>query len=161
MDLRDKSVVITGAGRGIGQAIAVELARNGARVFCTARHKDQLRNTERMIKSREATVATFVADVTNRKQVNKMAASALSTFGRIDALINNAGSFRAIGAVWEVSPKIWYQDVTTNLLGPFLCCQAVIPSMIKQRRGIIINLVGGAKDLQARDTFQIRYLSNF
>ena len=84
MDLRDKSVVITGAGRGIGQAIAVELARNGARVFCTARHKDQLRNTERMIKSREGTVATFVANVTNRKQVNKMAASALSTFGRID-----------------------------------------------------------------------------
>ena len=71
MDLKGKAVVITGAGRGIGQSIAVELARRGARVFCSARHKDQLRITERLIKSQDGTVATFVADVTNRKQVSK------------------------------------------------------------------------------------------
>ena len=146
MDLKGKSVVITGAGRGIGQTIAVELARRGARVFCSARHKDQLRTTERLIKSQDGTVATFVADVTNRKQVSKLAAAVMRTFGRIDILINNAGSFRAIGAVWEVSPETWYQDVMTNLLGPFLCCQAILPSMMEQRRGIIINLAGGGMD---------------
>jgi 3-oxoacyl-[acyl-carrier protein] reductase len=146
MTLRDKSVIITGAGRGIGQAIAVELARRGARVFCSARHKDQLQATERLIKNQGGTVATLVADVTDREQVGKMAAAALRAFGRIDVLINNAGSFRAVGALWEVSSEAWRQDVTTNLLGPFLCCQAVLPSMMKQRQGIIVNLAGGGID---------------
>jgi NAD(P)-dependent dehydrogenase (short-subunit alcohol dehydrogenase family) len=91
-------------------------------------------------------VATFVADVTNRKQVSKMALTALRAFGRIDVLINNAGSFRAVGAVWEVRPETWWQDVTTNLLGPFLCCQAVIPTMIRQGQGVIINMAGGGVD---------------
>ena len=99
-----------------------------------------------MIKSHGGTVATIVADVTDRKQVGKMAAAALRAFGRIDVLINNAGSFRAVGALWEVSPENWRQDMTTNLFGPYLCCQAVLPSMMKQRHGIIINLAGGGID---------------
>lgn len=146
MNLKDKAVIVTGAGRGIGQAIAVELARRGARVLCSARHKDQLQATERLIKSQGGTVACIVADVTDRKQVGKMAAAALRTFGRIDVLINNAGLFRAVGALWEVSPETWRRDVTTNLFGPLLCCQAVLPSMMKQRQGIIINLAGGGID---------------
>jgi 3-oxoacyl-[acyl-carrier protein] reductase len=146
MDLKNKSVIITGAGRGIGQAIAVELARRGARIFCSARHEDQLQATERLIKSQGGVVATRRADVRDRKQVGRMTAAALRAFGRIDVLINNAGSFRAVGALWEVSPEAWRQDMATNLFGSFLCCQAVLPFMMKRRRGIIINLAGGGID---------------
>src|SRR5262245_18767680 len=146
MELSGKSVLITGAGRGIGRATALELAGRGARVFCAARHLDQLKATERLIQTRGGVARSMVADVTEARQVNQMAAAARRAFGGIDVLINNAGSFKAIGAVWEVSQKDWQRDVMTNFLGPFLCCQAVLPVMMRQKRGVIINLAGGGID---------------
>jgi len=146
MVLKNKVVLITGAGRGIGQATAVEMARQGAKVFCCARTRGQLRATERLIQKHGGTAAWCVADITRPWHVDKMAKAAVRAFDQIDLLINNAGSFRAVGAVWEVNADFWRQDVTTNLIGPFLCCQRVLPDMMKKRRGIIINISGGGMD---------------
>jgi NAD(P)-dependent dehydrogenase (short-subunit alcohol dehydrogenase family) len=146
MNLKNKIVIITGAGRGIGQVVALEFARRGAKIFCVARSKDQLQATEKLIAAHGGTAAALVADVTDPKQVRKMVDFALRKFGRIDVLINNAGSFRAVGAVWEVDPALWAQDVQTNLFGAFYCSQAVLPAMMKQRKGMIINLAGGGID---------------
>ena len=67
----------------------------------------------------------------------------LREFGSVDVLFNNAGSFVALGGIWEVDPDRWWQDVTVNLLGVMLCCQAVLPHMMASNEGIIINMMGG------------------
>lgn len=146
MNLKDKVALITGAGRGIGRAIAIELARQGAKVACTARSLDQLRETERLIVADGGTALSTAADVTDAADVEQLVAQAIDRFGRIDILVNNAGSFRAVGACWEVDPETWWGDFEVNVKGSFLCCHAVVPRMIEQGEGIVINMAGGGVD---------------
>ena len=146
MDSNGKIAIVTGAGRGIGRAIALELARRGAKVVCAARSIDQLLETEQLILKEGGTVACVAADVTIEADVENLAAQAIAKFGRIDILVNNAGSFRAVGACWEVDPETWWGDFAVNVRGAFLCCHAVIPRMIEQGEGIVINMAGGGVD---------------
>ena len=137
------TAIVTGSSGGVGRAIARELARQGARVACAARREDHLQETARLIEAEEGVALALPTDVTDRGQVERMVARTLDAFGQVDVLVNDAAVFHALGGVWEVDPDLWWLDVTTNVLGPFLCCRAVLPHMMSRNQGIIINMTGG------------------
>ncbi len=143
MDLKDKTVIVTGAGSGVGRALALEFGARGARVICAARRADRIQETAASIAADGGTALAVRTDVTDVVQIEHMVSKSLDAFGQIDVLFNNAGSFGAIGAVWEVDPELWWHDVTVNLRGIMLCCRAVLPHMLKRDSGIVINMTGG------------------
>lgn len=143
MELTDKVVIVTGAGSGIGRALALEFGGNGARVVCAARRQDRIEDTARTIKAAGGAALAVQTDVTDIGHVERMVSRSLDAFGRIDVLFNNAGSFSAISAVWESDPELWWRDVTVNLRGTMLCCRAVLPDMMSRDSGIILNMSGG------------------
>lgn len=135
--------IVTGAGTGVGRELARMLARAGASVVCCGRRIEPLQETVRLIEQGGGKALALLVDVTDRADVNRLVRRTLEQFDRIDLLVNNAGSFRAVGAVWEIDPEEWWRDVTINLKGAVLCAMAVLPHMREQRRGIVINLDGG------------------
>src|SRR4051812_48338143 len=116
MKLKDKSVVVTGAGSGIGRALSIEFARHGANVTCVGRRRERLDETVALIHREGAVGLVAPTDITRRDDVLKTVELVVSRFGSIDVLFNNAGSFDAIGGVHEVDPEAWWRDVTMNLL---------------------------------------------
>ncbi|HPP11947.1 MAG TPA: SDR family NAD(P)-dependent oxidoreductase, partial [bacterium] len=138
MELKGKTVIVTGAGRGIGRALALEFGRQGCKVACCARNRTEIEETANMIKKEGGEAMAIAVDITSPEQVKKMVAEVVKAWGRIDILFNNAGSFQAIGPLWEVDPEVWWHDVTVNLRGVMLCCQAVLPGMIHNKSGRII-----------------------
>jgi NAD(P)-dependent dehydrogenase (short-subunit alcohol dehydrogenase family) len=143
MRLKDKVAVVTGGGRGIGRAIAEACAREGARVAVTARTESQLRETADLIRDQGGNVEAIVSDVTDDRAVLAAFRRVLERWGTVDLLVNNAGSFSAVGPVWESDPTAWFHDIRTNLLGSHLWCRAVIPHMLRKNGGRIVNLIGG------------------
>lgn len=143
MELKDEVVIVTGAGSGVGRALALEFAARGARVICAARRADRIRETVATIEADGGVALAVETDVTDIVEVERMVSQSLAAFGQIDVLFNNAGSFGAIGPVWEIDPELWWQDVTVNLRGSMLCCRAVLPHMLKRNSGILINMSGG------------------
>jgi NAD(P)-dependent dehydrogenase (short-subunit alcohol dehydrogenase family) len=145
--LRDQIALVTGAGGAIGTAIVGGLARRGARVFAASLASDQsARDAVEKAIAGGANVTFVELDVASGEQVDRAIAQVREQSGRLDLLINNAGRFYAIGALWEMDPQVWLEDVTTNLFGTFLCCRAAIPLMSNGGGGGIINLVGGGFD---------------
>jgi NAD(P)-dependent dehydrogenase (short-subunit alcohol dehydrogenase family) len=143
MKLEGKVIIVTGAGRGIGREIAAACVREGARVALVSRTESQLSETASSLQSGGATVRTYPLDVTDKQAVKAMVQDVEERIGPVDVLINNAGSFAAIGPVAEVDAETWLRDVTVNTFGPFLCSQAVLPGMLHRKQGIIINMIGG------------------
>jgi NAD(P)-dependent dehydrogenase (short-subunit alcohol dehydrogenase family) len=143
MRLKDKVIIVTGAGSAIGRCMAMKMAEEGARVALVARTEKDLRETAAMAARAPGETLVAPADVTDEAATRAMAQAVLDRWGRIDALVNNAGSFYALGPVAEVNATKWWWDVKVNLLGTFLCSQAVLPAMISQKSGCIINLSGG------------------
>lgn len=143
MKLEGQAGIVTGGGRGIGRAIARALAAEGMAIAVAARSQDQLAETVSLISAAGGRAVPVQADVTDRDAVEGLVERCLAEFGQIDLLLNNAGSFRGIGPVWEVDPSTWWTDVSTNLLGAFLSCRSVLPHMIARGRGKIINMAGG------------------
>jgi len=146
MELQGKTVIVTGSGRGIGRVLALEFARQGANVVCCARSEDQIQETVSLIEEKGGRSIAVPVDVTRKEQVKKVVEKTLEYFGEIDILFNNAGSFQAIGGIWEVDADKWWQDITVNLRGTMLFCQAVLPHMMNRDKGIIINMMGGGFD---------------
>jgi len=142
-DLTGQVAVVTGAGRGIGREIAGYLAKAGARVVLTARTAAQLETAAEAIRSAGGEALAVTADVTDVGAVAALMERVEGEWGAVDLLVNNAGSFYALGPLWEADPDRWWTDVTINLRGPFLGCRAVLPGMIRRGRGRIINLIGG------------------
>lgn len=136
--------MVTGAGRGIGRATAVALAEAGFHVGLLARSRGELEGTANEITERGGTSFVAVADVRDADAVCRAVADVTTALSDIDVLVNNAGSMRAIGPVWEVDPDDWWIDVSTSLQGAFLCCREVVPGMVERRRGRIINLTSYA-----------------
>ena len=143
MELRDKTVIVTGAGRGVGRALAIAFGAEGARVVCAARREAEIAETARLVDAAGGTGLAITCDVTDREQTEALAARTLAAYGQIHVLFNNAGSFSGLGGVWEVDPEVWWRDVEVNLRGSMLCSRAVLPHMMDRGEGIIINMRGG------------------
>ena len=132
--------IVTGAGRGIGHAIAVRLASEGARVACVSRSEDNAKRTaDELNKARSDAARHYAVDVADHAAVQKVGAQILEDFGKIDILVNNAGVTRD-GLAMRMSVEDWDTVINTNLRGAFNCTQAIIRAMIKQRTGRIINI---------------------
>jgi NAD(P)-dependent dehydrogenase (short-subunit alcohol dehydrogenase family) len=147
MKLENQVVIVTGASRGIGQAMAERCAEEGAKVALVARGMPQLEQVAAGIRARGGVALPIAADVTDRAAVQAMARRVEAELGPVDLLVNNAGVFYAIGPTWEVDPETWWADVAVNVLGVFVCCHAVLPSMVERRKGRVINSIGGGADV--------------
>jgi NAD(P)-dependent dehydrogenase (short-subunit alcohol dehydrogenase family) len=143
MELKEKTIVITGAGSGIGQATALACASVGAHVVCCGRRENRLQETIQLIEKQGGSGLAVTVDITDLDQVQRMVTQVLDHFGGIDVLFNCAGSFGTVGGVWEVDPEEWWRDVEVNLKGSMLCARAVLPHMMKKDAGIVINTSGG------------------
>ena len=143
MKLKGKIAIVTGGGRGIGKAIALAFASEGADLIVVSRTLTEVTETAREAQTMGRRALAMKVDVSNRQEVANMVSSVIQQFGRIDILVNNAGVQAPIGPVTENDPDQWLKTITVNLGGTFLCSQAVLSIMIMQRQGKIINLSGG------------------
>ena len=140
MTLKDKVALITGAGRGIGKAVAVAYARAGAKLALCARTASELDQTVSELRSLKVQVEGWVCDVSLEEPVKEFVGAAQKKFGHIDILVNNAGVMTRPVPMTELDVKKWDYTMAVNLRGPFLITQAVLPIMIKQKSGSIINV---------------------
>ena len=143
MELTDRRCLVTGGGRGIGRAIALALAREGAHVAILARTGSELDETAALLDDRGQAALKLRADVGRREEVDAAIERVLAAWDGVDVLVNNAGIQGPIGRVEEVDPEAWMQLVQVNLGGCFYCTRKVLPAMITQHYGKIINLSGG------------------
>jgi NAD(P)-dependent dehydrogenase (short-subunit alcohol dehydrogenase family) len=143
MKLDNQVALITGAGRGIGRAIAIAFARQGADLTLVARTESELEETAQMIRAAGHRVVAVTADVSHREHVERAVSQALETFDRVDVLVNNAGVQPPIGPLWQNDADEWMRAVAVNLFGPMLCIKAVLPGMMERKQGKIVNLSGG------------------
>jgi len=143
MKLAGKAAIITGAGRGIGRAIALAFAQEGADMLVASRTLAEVAETAEEVRALGRRAVALKVDVSSRDEVERMVAQGLEELGKVDLLVNNAGTYGAIGPLVDNDPEKWVQTVRINLFGTFFCARAVLPFMIRQRRGKIINLSGG------------------
>jgi NAD(P)-dependent dehydrogenase (short-subunit alcohol dehydrogenase family) len=140
MKLKDKVAIITGGGRGIGKAIAMHYAREGAKLALCARTSAELDQTVNELRGMKAEAEGWTCDVSLEEPVREFAAAAHEKFGRIDILVNNAGVMTRPAPMTELDVKKWDYTIAVNLRGPFLITRAVLPIMMKQKAGSIINV---------------------
>ena len=140
--LAGRVAIVTGAGRNIGRAIALELAGSGASMVVNARaSKSEADETVALISARGGRAIACLADVTDRADVARLAAAALDAFGRIDILVNNAVSHGA-KPFRDLTSEDWRHTLAVTLDGAFNCIQACVPSMIARGGGSIVNIGG-------------------
>ena len=135
--------VVTGAGRGIGREIALHQANAGAKVAVLARTASEIDETASLITSTGGAAIAIPVDLVDRRAVEDALGRVTAELGPIDLVVNNHGSFRAFGPIWECDPEVWWQDVEINLRGTFHTCRVAAPAMLARGRGRIVNLVGG------------------
>ena len=146
-NLEGKTAIVTGASRGLGKAMALELARAGAQVAIAARTVDSkdsrlpgsIHETVEQIAGQGGEALAIRCDVTNDQDVENLVAEVHERFGRVDILINNAG-VTTPEPIAKLTAKKWDLVMSVNLRGTFICCKAVIPRMLEQKSGHIINL---------------------
>jgi NAD(P)-dependent dehydrogenase (short-subunit alcohol dehydrogenase family) len=138
--LKGKVAVITGGGRGIGQAIAFAFAKAGAKVVITSRKAQDLEATANEIKSFGGEALPLPAHLGKTDEIKKMISTVMEKFGRIDILVNNAGASPAMGSVLESDERLWDKLMDINLKGAYFVSQAAANIMVKQGGGKIINV---------------------
>ena len=143
MKLKNKNVLITGAGRGIGEAIAAAFAKEGANLSLSARTMSELENVRKKILEQGAKCIISQCDVSKKEEVKSWIDNSCKSFGGIDVLVNNAGIYGPIGLLADNDPDEWIKTIHVNLIGTVICIKAVLPHMMKQKSGVIINLSGG------------------
>src|SRR5258706_856118 len=141
--LRDKVAIVTGAGQGIGRAIAVELARAGAHVVVSGRRLEPLEAAAGEVRALGRRALARSCDVRDATEVDRVVAETVREFGRVDLLVNNAG-YRIRAPLDQLPRSEWDAMLGTNFTGVFLCCQAVGRVMIQQRAGKIVNITSVA-----------------
>ncbi len=143
MKLRGKVAIITGAGRGLGRASAVEMAREGAHLAILSRTAPGIEATSRMVEEVGGKALSLKADISKPKDVEEAVDRARSHFGKIDILMNNAAVTGPVKPLYEVDEGDWDICMDINVKGSFLFSKAVIPHMIRQKSGKIINVTSG------------------
>ncbi len=139
--LLDKNAIVTGAARGMGFAIAKALYEEGARVAIIDIDEKGVMDAAQQLDSKSSRAVGRRVDVTNKAEVGNLAKEIKKLWGRIDILVNNAGgALNTPYLLEEIEEKDWNLVVDVNLKGTFLCSQAVIPEMVKQKGGVIVNI---------------------
>ncbi len=144
MELKDKVAVVTGASRGLGAAIAEVLAVAGAKVVICSRTSAALAAVRKKIEDKGGACSDFVVDVTKNSQVKKFVSKIVRDYGRIDALVNNAGAVHKFNVVEKIAEQEYELCMRTNVDSVFHFLQAVVPVMKKQGSGMIVNVSSGA-----------------
>jgi NAD(P)-dependent dehydrogenase (short-subunit alcohol dehydrogenase family) len=140
MKLRDRVALITGGERGIGRAIALVLAQEGADITIAGLDEPRLNKTAEEIRATGRCCLARVTDVSDEAQVVRVVEEAMKEFGKIDILVNNAAIVGPTAPVVKIDRKEWDESLAVNLTAPFLCAKAVLPQMIARRSGKIINI---------------------
>jgi len=145
LKLDGKLVIITGAGRGLGRAMATRLAGAGADIVAAARTVEQLEETADEVRKLGRKCLTVPTDVSRSEDVNAMVAAAVKEFAKVDVLINNAGAGEdSFGkTIDQITDDEWRRGIDVNLSSQFYGCRAVIPQMLKQKHGKIVNVASG------------------
>ncbi len=142
--MSERVALVTGASRGIGRATAIALGDAGFAVALVARSGSALEETCSLVEQAGTKAVVAVADVTDAAAVARTVETIERDVGPIDVLVNNAGSLRAIGPLWETDPEDWWSDVMTSLAGAYNCCREVVPRMLAQGGGRIVNVTSYA-----------------
>ena len=137
IDLNGRTAVVTGGAQGFGKAITERFVASGAKVAIWDHDKALADKTAQTIGN---AVSAFQVDVTDSAAVEKTRDDTLKAFGKIDILVNNAGIAGVNKTVWETDLDEWHKVLRINLDGPFICCKAIVPTMISQSYGRIINI---------------------
>lgn len=140
MKLDGKISIVTGGGRGIGRAIALRFASEGAAVVVSGTTRETIEAVAEEIRGRGGRSLALATDVADESQVEHMVSATLSEFGGIDILVNNAGIAGPTALVPELSREDWDRTLAVNLTGAFLCAKHALPHLIERRRGCIINI---------------------
>src|SRR5438105_2504861 len=139
IDLSGRFAVVTGGAQGIGRAIVERFLDSGAAVAIWDRDRQLAEKTADALKARNR-VAAIPVDVTKLAEVERARDATKAAFGRIDILVNNAGIAGPNVKTWDYPPEAWAQVMSINLDGPFHCCRALVPDMIAQNYGRIVNI---------------------
>ena len=142
-DLTAKIAIITGAGQGIGKAIAIRLAQAGADIVVAELVPERITATVEEIQKMGRAAIGVEVDVRNNQHVQAMVAAAVENFGRVDILVNNAGTDIVCDLV-DLSDQDWDLQIDVNLKGTFYCCRAALPEIIKAGGGAIVNIASAA-----------------
>jgi acetoin reductase-like protein len=148
VSLEGKSVIVTGAGQGIGRAIALRLAQDGADLLVAEMNMDTAESVAAEINGMGRRGVGLVVNVTSTDDRARMVETALREFGKIDVMVNNAGVQR-VKTYREITEQDWDLLMDVNAKATFFCCQAVLPEMVKRKSGKIINLASQAGKLGA------------
>jgi 3-oxoacyl-[acyl-carrier protein] reductase len=156
MKLLDRIALVTGASRGIGRAIALAYAAEGAHVVLAARSTDALAELAGDIESKGREALAVTADFSREADIAALAAATLERFGRLDILVNNAAIIHPPTLLVDFDPALWRTVIDVNLVAPALLTKALLPAMIAQGSGRIINIssIGGRKGSHRRSAYR-------
>lgn len=138
MDFTDRSVIVTGAGSGIGRATALAFSQHGAKVVVADLNAESAAEVTAEIESGGGTAVAVVGDLSEQTVADEVVATALKTFGGIDVLVNNAGIMDSMSAAADVTDAEWERVLRINLTAPFLLTRAVLPHMLEAGRGSLV-----------------------
>jgi len=147
MKLKGKVAIVTGAGRGLGRASALALAAEGADLVIASRTPHELEETALQIIAAGGTVVSVEADVARLEDVLRVIDNTIETFGSIDILLNNAAVVGPLKPLHEITPAEWEQTLAIDLQAPYMLARGVVPAMIRQKSGKIINVTSGLGEI--------------
>lgn len=147
MNLKDKVILITGAGSGLGKALAIAAGQAGGKVICAGRRKERIQQTAEEVRKTGGLGAAIEMDVSDGKSVEKGMKQAEKEIGPIEILINNAGIITGMKAVQDLPVDEWDRIMATNVRGPYLLMKSILPGMIQRGFGRIVNISAPIKHL--------------